>query len=593
METNSKRNFYNWTFLSLFIIGLVIINIIAALTYFRIDFTEDNRYSLANNTKSYLENEENFNNRLLFKIYLEGKLPAEIKSFRNAIEDKLKEFKQYAGNRIEYQFIDPTQGSEEDQAFLFQSLYNKGKGIVPMDVLYAKDGSNSQMTLWPGAEVEYNGSTVSYVQFLPGTPQGKFYELNDQFGSQIQNSINNLEYILISAIKRATQNRKPRIAFLQGHGELNFAQTQRVRAIISPYYRVEDLFLNDSIDALKDVDGLVIARPTKPFSDKDKYLIDQFLMNGGRLMCFLDKLQVPEDSLIKNGYTHTMRHELNIDKMLFDYGIKVNDNFVFDVQCAPKLVPTAKEYLIPWFYSVRSTNTIHPIARNLDPVLFNYVSHVEFVGDDKNVKKEILTSSTNSSVTGLAPMVSLIMYKNYGPNPRLNPTPDDNSNKKMIAGVVEGKFNSHFKNRIVSEFANNKAINFLETSKSEGKVLVVGNGRFIQNKYDSTLRSSDSMYLYRPAALNNLKVDETMAMLNMQPLIYGNQEFFQNLVDYMMGDHSVLDIRSKQIDVHAIDKEKVKVEAGFYKLLNTIFPSFLILILGVIFYYIRKRKYTV
>jgi ABC-2 type transport system permease protein len=278
--------------------------------------------------------------------------------------------------------------------------------------------------------------------------------------------------------------------------------------------------------------------------------------------------------------------------MLFDYGVKINDNLVFDVQCAPKLIPTAKEYLIPWFYSVRATNTIHPIARNIDPVLFNYVSEVEFVGEDKNVKKSVLTSSTNSAVTGLAPLISLIMYKNYGPNPRLNPTPDDPSNQKMIAGVVEGKFQSHFKNRIVSDFANSKEVNYLDKSAKEGKLFVVGNGHFIENRYDSIQRGGDSLYMYRPSSLNNLKVDETMALLNMQPLIYGNQEFFQNLVDYMMGDHSVLDIRSKQIDVHAIDKEKVKSEAGFYKMLNTILPSLLILVFGLVLAYFRKRKYT-
>jgi len=359
--------------------------VIASLLYVRFDFTEDKRFSLAKNTENYLEDESNFKDRVLLKIYLEGNLPAELKSFRNAIEDKLKEFKHFAGKRIEYQFIDPNEGSEQDKTFLFQTLYNKGKGIMPMDLMFMKDGSNNQMLIWPGAEVEYNGSTVSHVQFLPGTPQGKFYELNDQFGSQIQNSINNLEYILISSIKRATQNIKPRIAFLQGHGELAFKQTQRVRALLSPYYSVEDIELKDSIEALKGVTGLIIARPTKPFSDKDKYLIDQFLMNGGRLMCFIDKLAIQEDSLKRKGFTHTTRHNLNIDKMLFDYGVKINDNLVFDVQCAPKLIPTAKQYLIPWFYGVRSSNTDHPVARNLDPVLFNYVSEIEFVGDDKSI----------------------------------------------------------------------------------------------------------------------------------------------------------------------------------------------------------------
>ena len=582
---------YNWTYLIVLIIGVVIINVIASIIYFRYDATEDKRYSLSDGTVEYLKNEASFNDRISFKIYLEGNLPAELKRYKIAVEDKLKEFKQYAGKRIEYTFVDPMQGTEEDQQFLFETIYNKGKGIVPMELMFTKDGSQSQMMLWPGAELDYGGSTVSYVQLLPGTPQGKFYTLNEQFESQIQNSINNLEYMLISAIRRATQTVKPRLAFLQGHGELSYAQTQRVRTLVSPYYSVEDITLNDSIDALKGVKGLVIARPTKAFSDKDKYIIDQFVMNGGRLMCFIDKLYIPEDSLSKNGYTHTMRHTLELDKMLFDYGIKINDNLAFDVQCAPKAIPTAKQMLIPWFFAVRATSTSHPIARNLDPVLLKYVSQVQFVGNGENVKSPILTTSTNSSLTGLAPLISLIMYKNYGPNPRLSPNPEDESNKTCIAGIVEGEFNSHFKNRIVDDFAKNPLSKFKDRSIKEGKILVVGNGRFIENKYDS-MPGKNGMYLYRAKPFNELKMDETMAMMNMQPLVYGNQEFFQNIVDYMMGDNSVLDLRSKQIDIHAIDKDKVKTESGFYKLVNMILPSTLIVILAVGILFIRKRKYV-
>jgi len=590
-DSKSKGFIYNWSFLLLVIVGLVFINIIGSIIYVRWDATEDKRYSLAEGTENYLSDDSNFPNRLSIKIYLEGNFPAEIKRYKNAIEDKLKEFKQFTGNRLEYTFVDPMDGTEEDQQFLFETIYNKGKGIVPMEVMFMKDGSQQQMMLWPGAEIDYEGSTVSYVQLLPGTPQGKFYTLNQQFEAQIQNSINNLEYMLLSAIRRATQKTKPRIAFLQGHGELTYAASQRVRTLISPYYTVEDITLNDSLDALKGVKGLVIARPTKPFSEKDKYIIDQFLMRGGRLMCFIDKLVIPEDTLNKNGYTHTTRNMIELDKMLFDYGVKVNDNLVFDVQCAPKAIPTAKQMLIPWFFAVRSTPTSHPIARNIDPVLLQYTSQIEFVGNGKQVKRPVLTSSTNSAVTGLAPLISLIMYKNYGPNPHLNPNIEDESNKQCIAGVVEGNFESHFKNRIVDAFAKNPEVDYKEKSTKEGKVFVVGNGSFIANKYDSIL-DKNGQYLYRARAFNELKMDETMASLNMQPIVYGNQEFFQNMVDYMMGDNSVLDVRSRQIDIHAIDKEKVKVEAGYYKFINMLLPSAIIVVLAAIIFFIRKRKYT-
>lgn len=587
------KGVYNWTFLMILIASVVLINIIGAYIYARFDVTEDKRYSLSDGTIEYLSDTKNFADRISIKIYLAGNLPAEVQRFKNAIEDKLKEFKEHAGSRIEYTFVDPLQGSESDRQYLQETIYNKGKGIVPMGLMYMKDGGQSQLLLWPGAEIDYGGSTVNHIQFLPGTPQGKFYTLNEQFDAQVQNSINNLEYMLISGIRRATQSTKPRIAFLQGHGELTFAQTQRVRTLISPYYSVADLTINDSIDALDGVTGLVIARPTTAFSEKEKYIIDQFVMRGGRLMCFIDKLTFPEDTLSRTGVAHTTRTNIELDKMLYDYGIKVNDNYVFDVRCAPKAVPTSEQGYIPWFFFVRSTQTSHPIARNLDPVLLKYVSEIQFVGNSSNVASPILTSSTNSAMTGLAPMISLAIPMNYGKNPVLAPDPTSESNKLCLAGLVEGKFTSHFKNRIIDTYTKNKLSNYKEASTAEGKVLVVGNGSFIQNKYDSIPDKMNGGYMYQPRAFNELKFDETVAqMTGVPPLIYGNQEFFQNMVDYMMGDNSVLDLRSKQIDIHAIDKEKVQADAGFYKIVNMVLPSAFILLFASFMLYIRKKKYT-
>jgi len=591
--SKSVKNIYNWLLLVIVIAAVVLINIIGSFIYTRIDMTEDSRYSLSEGTVSFLESKGQLKNRLLIKIYLQGNLPAEVKRFRDAIEDKLVEFKQYAGDRIEYEFIDPKQGNEADQAYLFETLYNKGQGIIPLRLQFTKDGVRNDMEVWPGATLEYGGSTRNSIQFLPGTAKGQFYTLNANFESQIQNSINNLEYMLISAIRRATMETKPRVAFLQGHGELKFQQTQRVRALISPYYTVEDLTLNDSITALENVKGLVIARPTQPFSDKDEYLIDQFVMRGGRLMVFMDKLTFPEDTLNVKGMVHTTRIETGLDRMLFDYGMKLNDNYVIDAYCAPKAVPMAKQSIIPWFFDIAASQTTHPISRNIDPVMLRYVSEIEFTDNEGRVATPILTSSSNSTTTGMAPLISLGLPLNYDQNnPKLVPDPENEANKVCLAGLVEGNFVSHFKNRINEAFSQNSESGFLEKSSKEGKVLVVGNGRFIQNYYDS-MPNALGMMQYRPTAFNNLRLDETMARFEgAPPIIYGNQEFFQNIVDYMMDDNSVLDLRSRQIDIHPIDQEKVKTEAGFYKLMNMVIPSLSVLILAFILFYLRKRRYA-
>lgn len=593
-KSKSVRKVYNWALL-LIIVGIVVlINIISAFVNTRLDMTEDERYSLSPGTEKFLGDKAHFKNRLLIKIYLEGKLPAEVKRFRNAVEDMLKEFKQYAGDRIEYKFINPLEGSEADQNYLKEILYNKAKGIIPMNLVYSKDGGHSQIELWPGAVIEYGGVTKDYVQLLPGTSAKNFFTLNDSFNAQIQNSINNLEYMLISAIRRSTQELKPRIAFLQGHGELTYAQTQRVRNLIDPYYTVEDIVLNDSLAALNGVKGLIIAAPRQPFSDKDKYIIDQFVMNGGRLMCFIDKLYFPADTLNMKGMVHTSRLNLGgLDRMLFDYGVKVNDNYLVDANCGPKLVPMAKQSLIPWFFYIMGTPTSHPISRNIDPVMVRYASEIEFVMGDGRMVTPILTTSTNSNVTGMAPLISLAMPMNYGKNPVLAPNPESESNKRCIAGVVEGSFQSHFKNRIVESFANNPESGFKDKSQKEGKVLVVGNGEFIRNYYDSMpMPNHPEIMQYRPIGFNNLRFDETMAQAGIQPLVYGNQEFFQNIVDYMMDDNSVLDIRSKHIDIRSIDKEKVQSDAGFYKIINTLVPAVTIILLALILFYLRKRRYA-
>ncbi len=585
---------YNWTFLTIVIIAVILINIISSFVYKRFDTTADKRFSLANGTKNYLEKAENFKTRINLKIYLEGNLPAEIKHFRDAVEDKLIEFKEIAGNKIEYQFINPNVGTEQEKQELFQSIYAKGKGILPMDLVYMKDGAQSQMMIWPGVIIEYGGSSVQSIQLLPGSKAGQPYRLNSQEMTRtIQNSINNLEYMLISSLRRATQEKKPRIAFLHGHGELTYAQTQRVRALMSPYYAVADITLNDSIHALDNVQGLIIARPRTTFSNKDLYLIDQFVMRGGRLMCFIDKLYHNEDTLRRKGETHTTRYsDLRIDNMLFDYGLKINDNLVMDAHCAPMGVPFAKQSIIPWFYHVLATPTSHPISRNVEPVSLEYVNEIQFVGNNPNVAlTPILTSSSNSTVSGMAPLLNLAIFKNYGKVPELVADPENENNKKCLAGLAEGFFKSPFRNRIVDEFAKNPAIHFDTVSQKEGKVLLIGNGRWIANQYDSMPTRLGDGWQYRPKKINDLQFSPELIQLKI-PLFFGNQEFFQNLVDYMMGDNSVLDIRSRQIDIHEMNADKVKNYANFFRYLNIGVPILSVLFLSFLINAIRRKKYT-
>jgi gliding-associated putative ABC transporter substrate-binding component GldG len=594
MKFNFTKGLYNWTVLGLLAAVLVLLNFIGSMLYFKLDMTKDQRYSLAKSTVNYLSDKKNFENRISIQIYLDGNMPSELKNFQNALKDKLKDFKRIAGTRVEFLFTDPNVGTEDEINALRSQLYDRGKGILPLEILYLKDGTQSQMLLFPGALLSYsvNGITKEgVVQLLPGTQPGRPYAL-EQMTEIIENALNNLEYNLLSAMRRLTQTSKPTIAFLQGHGELNPAETMRARALISPYYQIKDVTLNDSIAALQDVDGLIVADPQTPFSQKDLYLIDQFVMRGGKLLCFMNTLALNEDTLNATGMTHTSRKNLLLDRLLFDYGIKIKENYVLDANCAPKIVPFAETAFLPWFYHMLATPSLHPMTRNVDPISLKYANEIEFVQVPKAQLTPILTSSSNAIPSGLQPLVNLALPLNYGKNPKLVENPDDEINKLCVAGLSEGFYQSHFKNRIVAEFANSKDANYLEESQKETKILVVGNGSFIRNSYDSILDPKKiNSYLYRPIAINELKVDAELAQRRI-PIVFGNQELFQNMVDYMMGDNSVLDIRSRQIDIKEIDKEKIKSASLFYKSINMLTPLLVILALAFLMNWIRLRRYT-
>ena len=595
MKKNLTKGLFNWTVLALVGVAIILVNIIGSLIYYKIDMTKDQRYSLANSTENFLANRDNFENRISIQIYLEGNMPSEIKHFQTALKDKLQDFKRVAGNRIEYLFTDINVGSEEEVNAMRAQLYDKGKGIMPLEILYMKDGTQSKVMLFPGAIMSYtvNGITKeNMVQFLPGTQPGHPNSLEDM-AEIIETSLNNLEYNLIASMRRLTQVNKPRIAFLQGHGELTYQQTMRARALLAPYFTLSDVKLSDSIAALNDIDGVIIANPRIPYSDSSMYILDQFVMRGGKLMVFMNTLEHDEDTLMARGMTHSMRKNLKLDRLLFDYGIKVHENYMMDVQCAPKIVPFAESTFIPWFFHVMATPSKHPITRNVDPILLKYANEVSFV-DLPNIKATpLITSSTNSIPSGLQPFVNLGLPLNYGKSPKLVDNPEDEINKLCLGGMVEGYFSSHYNNRLPPEFVKNlpKKYAFQAKSQKEGKVLLIGNGTFFANTYDSMPNPKGMNYLYRPNGFNELKMDYDLYQRRIS-LYYGNQEFFQNIVDYMMGDNSVLDIRSRQIDIKEIDKEKVTKFAGFYKTMNMLLPLGIIILLSMLMNYIRTRRYA-
>jgi ABC-2 type transport system permease protein len=585
----SKFNVYRWLILVLILVFIVLINVIGHYTSFRFDMTEDQRYSLSPGTEKFLKGVKKFDNRISIKIYLDGELPSELRSFKNSLEEKLKDFKNTVGNRIEYTFINPNVGSEKDKEILYDELYSKGKGILPMEVKYTKNAKETKMMLWPGAVLSFakNGMPVeTVVQLLPGTSPDRPFLLN-QMPDVVENGLNNLEYNLVSALRRLTTIERKKIAFLQGHGELNDYETRIAKSLIAPYYFIENVTIDGYIKALDDYDALIIADPKQPFSEADLFTIDQFVMKGGDLMCFMNTLEINKDTLFAQGYTHSSRKNLRLEHMLFDYGFKINDNLVMDVNSIPKYDIRFKESRVNWYYQILATNTAHPITKNIEPVAMEFVNQIEFT--NKNVVP-ILTTSSNSNHSGLAPIVELNMAFNFDENnPKLNSNIKNKDNQLCIAALAEGKFNSYSYNRVAIKDTANPNAQKLKSSKSASKIFVIGNGEFMKNSY----RLIQSRNGPKPdfKGFNELKMNSDDVSLNVNRMI-GNQDFFLNIVDYMMGNKYMLDIRSKQIDVREIDKEKVNKHANYYKLINLVIPISIILLTGIIIGVIRRIRFT-
>lgn len=588
MQKKIGNKLYDWGLLSAILVGIIFVNIIASFLFWRWDLTEDKRFSLTEQTKNFLSDEKNFEDKVLIKIYLEGNLPSDIRQIRNAIEDKLRDFTIYAGKRIEYEFINPNDGSEEDINELGKQLYDKGDGIKPTDLTVESVNQVSNQLIWPGAVITY-GKKKGYVQFFN---RSRIHTAENLAGL-VQGAINDLEYNLLNGLRLTVAEKKPLIGFLQGHGEWNENSTMVFRSILSKNYSTKNVFIQDSINALDKLDGLIIAGPKHRFSEKDKYVIDQFLMDGGKLMYFVDPIKVEYDSLFVNGYTQTSSRALNIADQLFRYGIRLNENLVVDGECGPNYIPGHPRKIMPWFFYPLAKGTDHPVTKNLDPVILRYASSIEFVGNDTNKRIPLLLSSGNTTLR-LSP--ARIDYRFVDLEPDFAADRDDEMNKAIFAGIVEGQFSSNFKNRLVEDFANNPDAKFKEQSTKASKILVVGDADLLTNRYDSLYSKTQGKWDFRPVQFDEFKYDpfdpSLSAGKSMPMFVYGNAEFLLNAVDYMMGDESVLGVRSRSISIRPLNEEKIKVEARFWQFVNIAIPILLVSILGFVLFYIRKRRYT-
>lgn len=565
---------------------LVVGNYISSRIFHRFDFTKEKRYTLSDASKNLAADLDDI---LYVKIYLDGDdLPPAYKNLRNAAKEMLDEFRYASDGYIEYEIYNPLEGLEGEE--LRNVLVEMNQSGLQVTDLYEKtnDGSRQKLIV-PGAHVFYKGA--QYPMFLVDPSM----TVNNP--ATMNKAVEALEFTIANTLRRCVMGTRKSVAFMSGHGELPDFELMDAKRLLEEYYYVDRMNLNfdDSafygqiLDELKNIpedslgfavdrlikkklnsyDAIIFAKPRLAFAEREKYWIDQFIMQGGKVMWMIDPLLIETDSLARYGKVFTADYDLNLTDLLFKYGVRVNLDVVQDYSSL--IVPFGREGggidPKPWFYFpvVPSMNN-HAINRNLDLVWLQYPASIDTVGSPSLKKTILLQSTTLSRVSNHPAEVDMQIV-------RKPPAEDYFPNKnEPLAVLVEGKFESLYK------MANRKELdpekNFI-AENAKGKMIVVGDGDLMTN-----IVRQDGQYY--PAGYDRLSKKT-----------FGNRQFFMNCIDYLVDDYGLIEVRNKDIQLRLLDKDKINLpkEQNKWKAINMVVPVVLILIFGLINGFIRKRKY--
>ncbi|GAB4204022.1 MAG: gliding motility-associated ABC transporter substrate-binding protein GldG [Bacteroidia bacterium] len=543
-------------------VTLFILNFIFGFYFFRVDLTSEKRYTLSPYTKEFLKKLDDI---VYFKIYLSGELPPEFNKLKKEVKEMLDEMRVINDN-IQYEFVDINSiGNKEDIKNLEKQLYDKG--IIPEQVVEKKQNKTSQSLVWPGALVSYKGKETVWQIFsrqLGFTPQ-----------ENINHALNEIEYGICNAINKLKRKRRPEISIVEGHKELDTLRMYDFIRALSEEYNVSRIKINHKLYALKNLDAIIIAKPDTIVDEKDKFIIDQFVMKGGKVLWLVDPVKLNMDSFRLKGFSLALNNETNLEDMLFRYGVRVNTDLIQDLQCAaiPVNVGFAKGQpnfkLFPWiFYPLIMPNINHPIVKNLDLIKTEFVSTIDTLSTSGIKKTILLTSSKNTRVTPVPLRVSLAITQF-----RLKESAF-NQGAKPVAVLLEGTFKSLYANRIPSVIMEDSVIQFKEVSVPN-KMIVVSDGDIAKNDFN---RSTGVIY---PLGYDKY-TNQTFA----------NKQFLMNCMSYLLDDTGLLQLRSREVKLRLLDMKKVSLYKTKWQVYNVIVPPLIILVLVLIQHYLRKRKYA-
>ncbi|WP_421940705.1 gliding motility-associated ABC transporter substrate-binding protein GldG [Pedobacter sp.] len=547
------------------IVALLLINVLGANFYHRFDFTADKRFTLNDKTKTLLSNNQK---PIIVTVFLDGELPPAFKRLRSGVKDLLADYKAYSSQEIKVVFLDPLKGlSAEDQDTVMHNLYDQG--IEPTNLSVKTEAGLTQKLVFPAAMIEGGGKMLP-VKLLQNLDVSGSYEDN------INRSIENLEYVFTSSLKKVITGSNPRIGFTESNGELSDLQLADAIHTLSNSYEVGRVDLQ-SIDqgGLDKLKVLVIAKPKKAFTETEKYKINYFVMNGGRVLWSIDQVNAELDSLRGRNGQMVFNQSLNLDDMLFMYGARINYNIIADpANCAEIPVSTgnvagqSQIQLLPWFYyPIVLPDTSKSVVKKLDGIKTEFPSTVDTIGAKGISKSYLLNTSAFNRVFELPKLFSLQMVAEQ-PDPKLFSNRPQN-----VAALLEGSFPSVFAGRplpvgITAPYTD------LQSGKTT-KMIVIGDGDVFKNQVvekDGT-----------PLPLGFDRYSQRT---------YGNKALLLNIIDYFTDDDNLISLRDKEVKIRLMDKGKIKIEKTKWQFINVVAPLLLLIFFAIFQHYYRKYKYA-
>lgn len=542
---------------------IVVLNVAGHFVYKRFDLTADKRYTLSETSlKIVTEVKE----PLYIDVFLEGDFPGEFKKLQTETQQLLEEFKSQNSNII-FQFVNPLE-NEDDKDKTMQSFIERG--LTPVNVTVNDKGQQTQEVVFPWAVATCGNRSVK-VPLLKNM-------MGASTAEKVVSSVQHLEYAFANAINTVSKTKQKKVAVIQGNGELHdiliadFVKSVKDNYYIGPF-TLDSVAKspNESLKYLKKYDLAIIAKPTEAFSDEEKQVLDQFIINGGKTIWLVDQVNMEMDSLYNaSGTNLAFPRDLNLNDMFFKYGVRIKPDLIFDLQNTPIALATgdqgsSTQYTqYPWFYApMIYPTTKNPIVSNLDGIKFQFTSPIEPLKND--IKKTVLLQSSKySKLVGTPAEVSLKIVSE-------RPDQKDfvNTGNYPVAVLLEGQFHSVYENRVLpfkdSTFKN---------KANDSKMIVISDGDVIKNQLDKNFQPMELGY---DKWTNNL---------------YANKEFMMNCVNYLLDDNGLINIRSKEVNLPILDKEKVYANYTQSQVITVAVPIVILLLFGVVFTILRKRKYS-